>query len=178
MTRPPRKSQSPAAPDRRQRGFEPASVLLQKRVQVAGESRGFSVTRLLTHWAEIAGADLAEMTQPVKVGYSRDGMGATLTLLCAPGVAPLVQMRQNDLRDRVNAAYGYNAISRIAFTQTAPTGFAEGQTPFSAQPASAPARPDPAVVRRATETADGVQDPGLRAALEALAQNVLSRART
>ncbi len=71
----------PPDPTRRMRGFEPASGFLREPVRHAGESRGFAVARLLTHWPEVVGEDLARMTRPVRIGYSRDGLGATLTLL-------------------------------------------------------------------------------------------------
>ncbi|MDR5653580.1 DUF721 domain-containing protein [Ruixingdingia sedimenti] len=176
MTRPPQTP--PAPPPRRLRGFEPAAALVQRRVEKAGESRGFAVARLLTHWAEIAGQDLAAITRPVKVGYGREGLGAVLTLLVAPAQAPLVQMAADKLKDRVNAVYGYNAIARIHLTQTAPTGFAEGQTPFTPAPAPrpAPAGPPPEIAARAATVTAGIGDDRLRAALEALAQNVLTRA--
>ena len=162
--------------NRRMRGFEPAAGLLRDRIKGAGEKRGFAVTRLLTHWAEIAGEDVAAVTRPVKVGYGREGLGATLSLLVMGAAGPMVQMQLPRLRERVNAAYGYNAIARIALTQTAPTGFAEGQAEF--QPATPkPAQaPDPAVQARATETAAGVCDDRLREALEALGSRILSRA--
>lgn len=165
-------------PGRRMRGFEPAGALMARRIQKAGESRGFAVTRLLTHWPEVAGADMAAVTLPVKVGYGREGMGATLTLLVAPAHAPMVEMRKERLRERVNAVYGYNAIARIHLTQTAATGFAEGQAAFDHAPRAgdAPrALPEPGPEARAV--ADGVADAGLRRALEQLAQNVLARKR-
>jgi hypothetical protein len=139
-----------------------------------GESRGFAVARLLTHWAEIAGEDMARITRPVKVGYGREGMGASLTLLTTGAVAPMVEMQKERLRERVNAAYGYAAISRILLTQTAASGFAEGQAEFTPAPkASVP--PDPAVLAKAAETTAPIKDPDLRAALEAMAQNILTR---
>ena len=46
-------SVTPSEPKRRGRGFEPASGLLKDRIRAAGESRGFAVSRLLTHWAEV-----------------------------------------------------------------------------------------------------------------------------
>ncbi len=167
-------SQTPA---RRMRGFEAASGLLKDRIRTAGEKRGFAMTRLLTHWAEIAGDDLARITRPVKVGYAKGGFGATLTLLVRAVEAPMVQMQLPVLRDRVNACYGYNAISRISLTQTAPTGFAEGQAEFTPAPMAQKPPPDPATVAEARNTASGVQDDTLRAALESLAQNVLNRIR-
>lgn len=163
---------------RRMRGFEPASGLVKDRIRSAGESRGFAVTRLLTHWAEIVGADLARATRPVKVGYSKGSFGATLTILARAAEAPMVQMQLPAIRDKVNACYGYAAISRIAITQTAPTGFAEGQAQFAPALKPAPKAPDPVVVAKAHETAEGVQDEGLRAALEAMAQNIFTRPKT
>lgn len=162
-------------PTRRMRGFEPAAGLLRDPIRAAGEKRGFAVARLLTHWAEIVGEDLAGCTRPVKVGYSRDGMGATLTLLTAGPVAPMVEMQKDSIRAKVNACYGYSAISRILLTQTAASGFAEGQAEFRAAPQAVKAAPDPATLERAAATAGGVQDTGLRAALALLAQNVLTR---
>jgi hypothetical protein len=117
---------------------------------------------------------MARITRPVKVGYGREGMGASLTLLTTGAVAPMVEMQKERLRERVNAAYGYAAISRILLTQTAASGFAEGQAEFTLAPkASVP--PDPAVLAKAAETAAPVKDPDLRAALEAMAQNILTR---
>jgi hypothetical protein len=148
--------------------------LVTQQVRSVGESRGFAVARLLTHWAEIAGEDMARITRPVKVGYGREGMGASLTLLTTGAVAPMVEMQKERLRERVNAAYGYAAISRIILTQTAASGFAEGQAEFTPAPKS-PAPPDPAVLAKAAETAAPIEDPALRAALEAMAQNILTR---
>lgn len=164
----------PPDPNRRMRGFEPAVSLVRDPIRAAGEARGFAVTRLLTHWAEVAGADLAAITRPVKIGYSRDGMGATLTLLVASAHAPMVQLQLPRLVEKVNAVYGYSAISRIALTQTAPTGFAEGQAEFMPAPKVAPA-PDPQAVAKAAETAANIGDADFRAALEALAQNIFTR---
>lgn len=167
---------SPSA-NHRMRGFEPAFGLMKDAVRSAGESRGFAVARLLTHWAEAVGEEMARKTRPVKIGYGKGGMGATLTLLVKATEAPMVQMALPQLKDRVNAVYGYAAISHIHLTQTAATGFAEGQAEFT--PAPKAAKPaDPATTARAQAAADGVTDPTLRSALEQLAQNILTRPRT
>lgn len=160
---------------RRMRGFEPAAGLVRDPIRVAGEKRGFAVARLLTHWAEIVGSDLASCTRPVKVGYAQGSMGATLTLLVSGPVAPMVEMQKDSIRTKVNACYGYAAISRILLTQTAASGFSEGQAEFYAAPKAMPKAADPAVLAMAAKTADGVHDGGLREALALLAQNVLSR---
>jgi hypothetical protein len=166
---------SPSA-DHRMRGFEPAFGLMKDAVRSAGETRGFAVARLLTHWAEVAGDEMARKTRPVKIGYGKGGMGATLTLLVKAAEAPMVQMALPVLKERVNAVYGYAAISHIHLTQTAATGFAEGQAEFVPAP-KAPRASDPATRAKAQAVAGDVADEGLRAALEQLAENILTRRR-
>lgn len=157
-------------------GFSSASSLLQSRVRRAGESRGFSVTRLLTHWDEIVGPDTAARARPVKITYRRQGFGATLVLLVQGAQAPLVQALLPEIREKVNACYGYNAIARITLTQTAQTGFAENQTPFSGPtPTPKPGAISPAAHKQASGVATSIQNPQLRAAITRLGGHVLSR---
>ncbi|CUX80371.1 MAG: hypothetical protein HLUCCA05_13125 [Roseibaca calidilacus] len=162
-------------PPRKARGFQAASSLLGAQIRKVGEARGFAVSRLLTHWSEIAGPEIAACARPVKIGYAKGGFGATLTLLTTGPAAPMVQMQLPRLREKVNACYGYNAISRITITQTAPTGFAEGQAQFTPAPKPVPKAPAPQVVTQARAVTNDVADDALRAALECLATNVLSK---
>src|SRR6056297_3834642 len=165
-----------AAGTRRSRGFKRTSALLQPSIRRVSETRGFAQSRLLTHWPEIAGDTIAAIARPVEVSHARQGMGATLTLLNTGAQAPMLEMQKEMLRERINAVYGYNAISRIRLTQTSPTGFAEGQADFThREPARAPGPPSPAVAKRARDIAAPVADDDLRAALERLARNVLTR---
>ncbi|MEE4119763.1 MAG: DciA family protein [Paracoccaceae bacterium] len=158
---------------RRGRGFRQAGALVETRVRTASESRGFAVSRLLTHWDEVAGRDIAAIARPVEVSYAKGGLGATLTLLTTGAHAPLLQMQEPRLRERINACYGYAAISRIRLTQTAPTGFAEGQAAYTGAPS--PRAPDPVAEKAGESYAKGVADDGLRAALARLGANILSR---
>lgn len=157
-------------------GFSRASKLMQGRIRAASETRGFAQTRVLTHWEEIAGADIAAIARPVEVSYSKGGFGGTLTVLTTGANAPLVEMRKEEIRARINAVYGYNAVSRLRVTQTAATGFAEGKVSFDHRPKTRTeeaARPE--VVAKAREVADGIGDTELRSALERLAANVISK---
>lgn len=165
---------SSGATRRRSRGFRAAASLLADRVQKAAEGRGFAVARLLTHWPEIAGAQLAAVTRPVRISHSRGGFGATLTLLTTGPMAPMVEMQLPQLRERVNACYGYNAVQRITLTQTAASGFSEGHATFTQAP-PAPKAPDPALVARAEDVAQQFTDPTLAEAMARLAMNVASR---
>ncbi len=161
--------------ERRIRGFERTSGLVQGQIRKASEKRGFAETRLLTHWVEIVGEDVSNMAIPVNVGYAQGGFGATLTLLTTGSFAPMLQAELPKIKDKVNACYGYAAIARIRITQTAPTGFAEGKVAFRPAPKATPVGPDPKTAAAAQEVAAKVNDDSLRQALEALGQNVLSR---
>jgi len=157
------------------RGFERASGLVQSRIRTASQSRGFAVARVLTHWTEVAGPEIAAISRPVEVSYGRNGMGATLVLLTTGAQGPMLEMQKTAIMDRVNACYGYRAITRVRLTQTAPVGFAEGQARFAAAPAPAPPAPPPEIADAARSVAEGVQDDRFRRALESLAANVLSK---
>ena len=146
------------------RGFKRAGALVEPQIRKAGESRGFAVSRLLTHWAEIVGSDLAGLCRPVRAAYGRGSFGATLTVLVSGAAAPIVQARLPELRERVNACYGYTAISRIRITQTAPEGFGETPAPFRT-PLETPRKEHAPIAPDAVET---VRDPDLRAALSSM----------
>jgi hypothetical protein len=156
------------------RGFSRAATLMQGNIRKASEDRGFAVTRLLTHWTEVVGQATAQIATPVTVSYGKGGMGATLTLLTTGAQAPMLEMQKEQIRDKVNACYGYRAISRVRITQTAPTGFAEGRVAFTPAP-KVKKTPDPAVLSAAKALSEAVENEKLRAALTALGANVLTK---
>lgn len=164
---------------RKGRKFTRTGSLLEKQIRKVGESRGFTVSRLLTHWSEIVGEDTAATALPVKIGYGRGGMGATLTVLTTGANAPLLQMQAEKIRDKVNQCYGYQAISKVRITQTASTGFAEGQVQFKPKPRQKP-KPQitPEIQNDARQTVAAVQDKTLQDALARLGENILSRDRS
>ena len=94
---------------------------------------------------------------------------AVARLLTDGAHAPLVQMQLPRLRERVNAVYGFNAISRIVVTQTAAQGFAEGQAQFRPAPPQQSPVPAPEVVARAEEVAARFEDPKLADSMRRLA---------
>ena len=155
------------------RGFVHAAGLMSGQMRKATGSRGFSQARLLTHWEEVVGPALAKITRPSKVSFAKEGFGATLTIFVNGARAPEVQMQLQDIRARVNACYGYNAISRVRISQVDRhgIGFAEDQADFTND------RPVPELSAE-DEKALGLEnviDDGLRAALLDLSKNVLSR---
>ncbi len=182
--RKPPKSPSPSDPARgarrMARGFVQTGGILKNHIRSAGEKRGFAETRLLTHWPEIVGEALADISRPIKVSYGRQGLGASLTILTNGANAPIIQAQLPLIREKVNACYGYAAISNIRITQTAETGFAETGTPFEharRAPVSQAAerRNQAGSDTRADDYVADVHDESLRTALAVLGRNILTR---
>ncbi|RED18607.1 DUF721 domain-containing protein [Pontivivens insulae] len=159
---------------KRARRFTKAGSLIAPQLKRASETRGFAQIRLLTDWEEIVGPDIAALARPQKVSYAKKGFGATLVLLVQGAAAPQVQMMVPQIMERVNACYGYSAISRVTLTQTAATGFAEGQVPFAHKPQAAPAL-SPEIEAQMRSDLREVGDEGLRAALLSLGKNIETR---
>jgi len=171
-------AKKPAKPasKRGRRGFAQTGGLLSAQIRKASEKRGFAETRLLTHWSEIAGESVARIARPVKVNYNRQGIGASLTLLCTGANAPMLQMQLPQIISRVNSCYGYSAISRIHITQTSPTGFADPAAAFAPKPAKPEITPQQ---RTQLDTrVSNVADDGLRQALASLGENILTKPKT
>lgn len=164
----------PKEASRRNRGFEPAAKLVMAQIKSPAERRGFAEARLITQWREIMGPEFADIARPVKLSHGRDGFGATLVLLTSGAHAPILEMRKEDIRTKVNAAYGYNAVSKISLTQTAGQSLARD---FIA-PRPRPELPQEAIEivnAKAKAAAAHITDEGLRDALERLAQRVIRK---
>lgn len=176
MTRSPDRPQVKSR--RYKRGFSAISGLVDRQIGQAGKKRGFAVMRLVTHWDDIVGAQISEIAQPVDVSYAREGFGATLTVLSSGSHAPIVQTMLPQIQQKVNACYGYNAISRVRITQTAPVGFEQGRAINRKASNIQPQAITPEVQKASSELAQGVEDTDLKQALERLATRVLSRPQT
>ncbi len=102
----------------RRGGFAALAAEIPAITKAALGSRGFAEAGLLTHWAEIAGPDLARGCQPDKLrfpkGERRDG---TLTLRCIGALALEVQHQTPYLLERINGYFGYRAIARLQIVQ-------------------------------------------------------------
>lgn len=167
----------PERSERRKRGFEPASSLVARHLRGPMAKRGFAEAKLLTRWPEIAGAEIAAMAQPVSIRHGgKQGLGGTLILLTTGAAAPILQMRSEEIMARVNACYGYRAVSRVQITQTAASGFAEGQLAFQAAPNETPApEPDPVALAETEKEIARIGDDRLRDALGRMARRALAR---
>ena len=158
-------------PGRLSRGFVRAAGLIQPQVRVAAGRRGYALARLRALWPEVAGAELAAICAPLKLGPARGPAGGLLTLAVDGPQAPRLQLLLPLLCERVNAALGPGTVGRIQLTHAA-GGFAAAPPPPDRPP-----RPAAALGAHAA-TISSIGDAELRAALETLARNVLSRSET
>lgn len=152
-----------------------ADVLKGQFREIFGK-HGFAEMRLITHWPEIVGGAFAESTLPVKVSRSRRGHGSILTIQVNGALAPVLQMQTPEIMRRINAYYGYPAITEITLTQTSSVAPAipARQLPRESGIAGSALKPLPQDVQNSI---DGLEDPDLRRAVTALGENVFHRHR-
>jgi hypothetical protein len=144
----------------------------------AFEKFGFSTATLITDWARIVGAELAQYTIPDKLKWPRGGdmigvgdddgerRGATLILRVDPARALDVEYRARQVMDRINGYFGYRAIETLRLVQ-APLLPREGRNPNDLRSGAAPSPPPPH-----KEEKENVGNP-LGAALARLEQGVM-----
>ena len=127
------------------------------------QKRGFIISRLVSQWPVIAG-DIAVWSRPAQMNLSRDG-GGTLKLAIASGYGPIALQMKQPIIQRVNAAFGYRAISDVVFVQTLPPPKAD--TAGHMTPATSP-KTDPKRIWELDAKLEKVSSPELRAALRRL----------
>jgi hypothetical protein len=139
-----------------------------KALDPAARARGFATTALLSDWPAIVGRDLAQFTMPDRVSWprrrdeteveatkgGRRGQGATLVLRIEGPRAIEVQHRAGQILERVNAYFGYRAITEMRILQAPVIRAAKGSL----------SRPKPLDTYSLPQSA-GIEDEGLRRAL-------------
>ena len=105
-------------------GAKSLGALASKITKAAFAAHGSPVATLISHWSEIAGADLAAFTRPERlswpVGNASSGQGprgATLHLAAEGPRALEVQHAAPQLIDRLNGQFGYRAVTQIRIIQ-------------------------------------------------------------
>lgn len=99
---------------------QPLGKILEEVTDRAFRKRGFVQTRLLTHWPQIAGGDIAAKCSPrdVKFPPNRRRNG-TLTLQVTGNHALEIQHSEAVILEKLAGYFGYRAIDRIKLVQVA-----------------------------------------------------------
>lgn len=140
------------------------SKLVDPMIEPSARARGFVLSRLISEWQQIVG-DMANWCQPVEMKFSKgETSNGSLKLAIASGRGPEASLQTQNIISRVNAAFGYAAISRITlvqnFSQSAPKMAAPPTT--KRDPKSDSQNQD---VWTLDEKLNKVKSPELRAAL-------------
>ena len=148
--------------------------IVARVIEPVTSRRGFAKADLLAVWPEIAGPMHAACTAPEKIAWPRHAPGddppaGTLIIRADGPRAIFVQHELPQIVERVNAFYGYRAIAQARIVQ-GPVASASPEPPR--QP-----RLDAASGARIAEEVAGIDDDGLRAALERLGRGVFTQRR-
>ena len=77
--------------------------------------RGFIYHTLFTKWNEIIGDDISAFASPVRMRFSRRNDGAVLTVRINSALGPEMQLRAENICERINQFYGRTAVKKIKF---------------------------------------------------------------
>src|SRR5665213_2223780 len=145
----------------------PLSDFLGATLNDTLKAQGFASTEIIARWADIAGAEIAAHSEPIKITWPRRSAAdtaepATLVLRVEGPAAIEIQHLSAVILERVNRFFGWQAIGRIALRQ-APLRRRE--------PVLAPAPLDPEVAARIAASLP-IADDDLRQALARLGASI------
>lgn len=148
---------------------KPLRDLLGKVVGETFARQGFASAELVTRWREIAGADIAARSEPIKIQWTRPADGeerepGTLVLRVNGPAAIEIQHLSGVICERVNRFLGWRAVARIALRQA----------PLRRGERKAARAVDPIAAARIAENLTEVADEDLRRALARLGAAVKS----
>jgi hypothetical protein len=165
-------------------GFTPGpkavGSFVPKLARKAFEKFGFAAAAVLTDWREIVGPEIAACSAPERLRWPKPAegdatqaaprAGATLMLRVEPARALDVQYKTAQIVERINAYFGYRAVTEIRLIQ-APLAVVRSNPGLVRSPA--PNAPQPGaktVLKAAFDKAQtgGIEDADLRRALERL----------
>jgi hypothetical protein len=163
-----RSATSAAAMTKPSRGYpRPLSDLLSSTLSGVLKAQGFASAEILARWPQIAGSEIAAVSEPLKINWPRQigeepPQPATLVLRVEGPAALEIQHMSAVILERVNRFFGWQAIGRIALRQA----------PLRRKvPPRRPAAPDPVLIDR---IADGIaiEDDDLRQAVARLGASI------
>jgi hypothetical protein len=125
--------------------------------------QGFASAELVTRWKDIAGAEIANLAEPIKIQWRRTPDGepnepATLVLRVEGPAAIEIQHMSNVILERVNRFFGWQAVGKLALRQA----------PLSRPKRRTRPKIDPEKEAQVAATLTDVADDDLRAALARL----------
>lgn len=144
----------------------PLASIVRKVTSPAFRRRGFAQQEMITRWETIVGDAVAAHSQPDRIQFSRNSReGGVLHIRADGGFALELQHLEPLLLERVNAYFGYKAVTKVSIKQG----------PLNRPPVAKKAEPTPltsdeeAFVESSTAQ---THHEGLRHALEAMGRSL------
>jgi hypothetical protein len=162
------------------RGFaKPLRDSVGKLIGDSFRQRGFASAELVTRWAEIAGAEIAAHSEPLKIQWTRPPRSAspggtavdggqepgTLVLRVEGPASIEIQHAADVICERVNRFLGWRAVARLALRQA----------PLRRGDRKAVRAIDPDATARIAASLPEIADEGLREAVARLGAAVRRR---
>lgn len=152
--------------------MRPVAAALPKIAAKAIGRRGFAEASLITEWHMVVGAELAKVSQPVKLAFPPGARtNGTLHISVQGGVATELQHLEPQVVERINGHFGYGAIARLRFIHAPPTR----KTTRRSHATTPRTAPDPTRREMLDSLLSPVEDDDIRRALESLGEAILAR---
>jgi len=117
--------------DRKTKGLSSISnSILPFAKQILGK-KGFVEIDILTNWETIIGKELSAYTLPQRIDFKKDQRNNGILHLEVPAGAFAVEVKhkENLILERINAYFGYNAVSSLKIIQNNSLSIADTKTP-------------------------------------------------
>ena len=122
---------------------------------------------MLDHWQEIVGKEFARDTAPSKITFPHQPNEArrrngTLTVRLPKGLAMEFTFKVDQIKQRINSYFGYDAIGKIAFEPV-----------YGVRPkAKTMKEPDPATIERLKSEVNVIENNELKDVLQAFGESL------
>ena len=127
--------------------------------------------RLVTHWQDIVGKDLADRAQPVKIHYRKvpgsKKAEATLEIASSTAEATLLHYRKELILERINQIFGERIVTALRFVPLAANELRPARTRTMKKAVSPKDQAD------LSNILESIDDPELKERLERLGTSIL-----
>ena len=154
------------------KGPRALATLLPKVAEPAVRKRGFSSVEVITHWGEIVGSQLADHVAPERLSFPLGARSqGTLHVSASGSVALELQHMAPIITERINTYFGYNAVERVAITQS-PSDISKYRKVIRPSPRSPKRTINPSELAKLDSETRGIASDPLREALRNLGISV------
>jgi hypothetical protein len=101
------------------KSMRPVSEAAARIADISFSRKYIALGRIVSHWGEIVGAQLAHKAQPVKINYRKKDRGqkpdACLDIAVSSADATLLHYQKDLILERINQIFGERWITAIRF---------------------------------------------------------------